>query len=436
MAGFDATRAVHIIDISVRAGCQLNKPVILSEDIPAAPVVAAAPAQSGLATPAIGVLSAISLSHFLNDLLQSLVPSIYPILKENYALDFSQIGMITFAFMVTSSLLQPLVGIYTDRHPKPFSLSMGMGFTFAGMILLGVAHHYWVILVAAALVGMGSAIFHPESARIARAASGGRFGFAQSIFQVGGNFGQAAGPMLAALVVVPLGQGSVAWFAIVAALAIAVLWRLGVWYKPHIKPRKVMQAERGSSGLSSSRVRFALVVLITLLFSKAFYLAGINSYYTFFLMHKFGVATQTAQIYLFVFLAASACGVMLGGPLGDRFGRKYVIWFSIVGALPFTIALPYASLYGNLALSVLIGFIISSAMPAIIVYAQELIPHRFGMISGLFFGLVFGVGGIGAAVLGYVADARGIDFVYRICSFLPAIGLLAVFLPRLKKAGA
>jgi len=414
----------------------LNKPVILSEDLTATPIVTEAPGPAPIVSPAVGVLGAVSLSHFLNDLLQSVVPSIYPILKQNYGLDFSQIGMITFAFMVTSSLLQPLVGIYTDRHPKPFSLAIGMGFTLVGMVLLGVAHHYWVILLAAALVGMGSAIFHPESARIARAASGGRFGFAQSIFQVGGNFGQATGPMLAALIVVPFGQASVTWFALVAAVAIGVLWRLGVWYKPRIKPHKVMQAERGSVGLSSNRVAFALTILIMLLFSKAFYLAGINSYYTFFLIHKFGVSTQTAQVYLFVFLAASAFGVMLGGPLGDRFGRKYVIWFSIVGALPFTIALPYAGLYTSLALSVLIGFVISSAMPAIIVYAQELMPHRFGMISGLFFGLVFGVGGIGAAVLGYVADAKGIDFVYQVCSYLPAIGLLAIFLPRLNKKAA
>lgn len=416
----------------------MNKPVILSEDITTPPIVAEAPAavSTSAAAPVVGVLGAVSLSHFLNDLLQSVVPSIYPILKQNYGLDFGQIGMITFAFMVTSSLLQPLVGIYTDRHPKPYSLAIGMSFTLVGMVLLGVAHHYWVILLAAALVGMGSAIFHPESARIARAASGGQFGLAQSVFQVGGNFGQATGPMLAALIVVPFGQSSVTWFALVAALAIAVLWRLGVWYKPRIKPKKAMQAEAGSVGLSSARVAFALTILITLLFSKAFYLACINSYYTFFLIQKFGVSTQTAQIYLFVFLAASAVGVMLGGPLGDRFGRKYVIWFSIVGALPFTVALPYAGLYTSLALSVLIGFVIASAMPAIIVYAQELMPHRFGMISGLFFGLVFGVGGIGAAVLGEVADIKGIEFVYQVCSYLPAIGLLAILLPRLNKQAA
>ena len=414
----------------------LNKPVILSEDVTTAPIVAedAPPAQTPAA--AFAVLGAVSLSHLLNDLLQSLLPSIYPVLKENYSLDFSQIGLITLAFMVTSSLLQPLVGIYTDRHPKPQSLAIGMGFTFFGMILLSVAHHYYVILIAAVLVGTGSAVFHPESARIARAASGGRYGLAQSVFQVGGNFGQALGPMAAALIVVPFGQGSIVGFSGVAAIAIVILWRLGAWYKPRMTTRKQAHAERESVGLPPGRVKFALTVLVVLCFSKAFYLAGINSYYTFFLIHKFGVSTQTAQIYLFVFLAASACGVFFGGPLGDRFGRKYVIWFSIVGALPFTLMLPYASLTGNLVLSILIGFIISSAMPAIIVYAQELMPHRFGMISGLFFGFVFGIGGIGAAVLGYVADRTSIDYVYQVCAFLPAIGLLAVFLPQLKRQHA
>ncbi|CAM5467471.1 Fosmidomycin resistance protein OS=Afipia felis OX=1035 GN=fsr PE=4 SV=1 [Afipia felis] len=410
----------------------MNKPVILSEDVVTAPIVADDPPRAQTSEAVFGVLGAVSLSHLLNDLLQSLLPSIYPVLKENYALDFSQIGLITLAFMVTSSLLQPLIGIYTDRRPKPQSLVLGMGFTFVGMILLSVAHHYYTILIAAALVGTGSAVFHPESARIARAASGGRYGFAQSVFQVGGNFGQALGPMAAALIVVPFGQGSIVAFSAVAAVAMVILWRLGAWYKPRMTTRKQSHAARAAVGLPPGRVRFALAVLVVLCFSKAFYLAGINSYYTFFLIHKFGVSTQTAQIYLFVFLAASACGVFFGGPLGDRFGRKYVIWFSILGALPFTLMLPYASLAGNLVLSVLIGFIISSAMPAIIVYAQELMPHRFGMISGLFFGFVFGIGGIGAAILGYVADRTSIEFVYQVCAFLPAMGLLAIFLPQLK----
>ncbi|RTL48314.1 MAG: MFS transporter [Bradyrhizobiaceae bacterium] len=414
----------------------MNKPVILSEDTLAAPVIAdddSVPKVPASMVPAMTVLGAISLSHFLNDLMQSLIPSVYPILKENYALDFSQIGMITFAFMMTSSLLQPVVGLYTDRKPLPYSLSLGMSSTFAGLILLSFASHYSLIIAAAALVGLGSAIFHPESSRIARIASGGQYGLAQSVFQVGGNFGQALGPVLAALIVVPFGQRSIAWFSLVAALAIVLLWRIGAWYKPRIVPRPAKKAERGSDALPTARVAFALAVLVVLLFSKAFYLSGINSFYTFFLIHKFGVSTQTAQLYLFVFLAASACGTFFGGPLGDRFGRKYVIWFSILGVLPFTLVLPYANIYWTLVLSILIGFILSSAMPQIIVYSQELMPHRLGMISGIFFGLVFGVGGIGAAVLGTVADHAGIDFVYWVCSFLPAIGLVAVLLPNLKR---
>ncbi|HEY0236154.1 MAG TPA: MFS transporter [Afipia sp.] len=414
----------------------MNKPVILAEDTNAAPVVAddeSIPKVAASAAPVAAVLGAISVSHFLNDLMQSLIPSVYPILKENYALDFSQIGLITFAFMATSSLLQPVVGLYTDRRPMPYSLPLGMGFTFAGLILLSAASHYSLIIVAAALVGLGSAIFHPESSRIARIASGGRFGFAQSVFQVGGNFGQALGPILAALIVVPFGQRSIAWFSLIAALAIVLLWRIGAWYKPRIVPRPAKKAQRDPNGLPAARVAFALAVLVLLLFSKAFYLSGITSYYTFFLIHRFAVSTQTAQIFLFVFLASSACGTFFGGPLGDRFGRKYVIWFSILGVLPFTLALPYANIYWTLVFSILIGFILSSAMPQIIVYAQELMPHRLGMISGLFFGLVFGVGGIGAAVLGIVADHKGIDFVYQVCSFLPALGLVAVLLPNLKR---
>lgn len=412
----------------------MNKPVILSEDTLAAPVVADASAlPPAAATPAFAVIGAISFSHMLNDLMQSLIPSVYPILKDNYALDFGQIGLITLAFMVTSSLLQPVIGAYTDKHPMPFSLSLGMGFTFAGLILLSVAHHYWVILLAAALVGTGSAVFHPESSRIARMASGGRVGMAQSVFQVGGNFGSAIGPVLAALIVVPLGQGSIAWFSLVAALAIVVLWQIGRWYQPRIALRKGGHTTLPADGPSSSRTMVALVVLMVLLFSKAFYTASIGSYYTFFLIQKFDVTTQASQIYLFLFLAASAVGVFFGGPLGDRFGRKYVIWFSIIGALPFTLALPYVDLYWSAVLSILIGFIISSATPAIIVYAQELMPHRLGMISGLFYGMAFGFGGLGAAVLGQVADWKGITFVYQLCAFLPAIGLLAIFLPQIKR---
>lgn len=410
----------------------MNKPVILSEDTLVAPIVVDAPAAPAPAAPAFAVIGAISFSHLLNDLMQSLIPSVYPILKDNYALDFGQIGMITLAFMFTSSLLQPVIGAYTDKYPKPFSLALGMGFTFAGLILLSVAHHYWVILLAAGLVGTGSAVFHPESSRIARMASGGRVGMAQSVFQVGGNLGTAIGPVLAALIIVPFGQGSIAWFSLVAALAIVVLWQIGRWYEPRIAQRKGAHTSLPEDGPSSARTMVALTVLMVLLFSKTFYTASIGSYYTFFLMQKFGVSTQASQIYLFLFLGASAVGVFFGGPLGDRFGRKYVIWFSIIGALPFTLALPYVDLYWNAVLSIVIGFIISSATPAIIVYAQELMPHRLGMISGLFYGMAFGFGGIGAAVLGQVADWKDINFVYQVCAFLPAIGLLAVFLPQMK----
>jgi FSR family fosmidomycin resistance protein-like MFS transporter len=411
----------------------VNKPVILSEDTLVAPIVVDAPppvpTQAG---PAFNIIAAITASHLLNDLMQSLLQSIYPILKVNYALDFTQIGLITLAFMFTSSLLQPFVGAYTDKHPKPFSLSAGMGFTLVGLVLLGFAHHYWTILLAAALVGTGSAIFHPEASRIARMASGGRFGMAQSTFQVGGNFGTAVGPLLAAAIIVPLGQPSVALFSIVAAVAMMILLFVGRWYKPRIGQRKTAMSGIVSER-SSARTVVALAVLMVLLFSKTFYTASIGSYYTFFLIEKFGVTTQAAQFYLFLFLGASAVGVFFGGPLGDRFGRKYVIWFSILGALPFTLMLPHANLFWSAVLSVLIGFIISSAMPAVIVYAQELMPHRLGMISGLFYGMGFGFGGIGAAVLGQVADWKGIDFVYQVCAFLPAIGLLAVFLPQIKR---
>lgn len=398
----------------------MNKPVVINEDTIVSPVVVEVPPQPASLGPTYAVIFAISVSHFLNDLMQSLIPSLYPILKSNYALDFGQIGMITLAFQFTSSLLQPLVGIYTDRHPRPYSLAIGMGVTLVGLLLLSVASNYPLILLAAALVGTGSAIFHPESARIARLASGGRFGFSQSVFQVGGNFGTALGPLLAALIVVPLGQHSVAGFSIVAALAIFILWRIGRWYAPRIVPRKQARAATPTHGVTPTRVYLALAVLVALLFSKTFYMASITSYYTFYLMHKFALPTQTAQLYLFAFLAANAAGVFFGGPLGDRFGRKYVIWFSILGVLPFTLALPYASLPVSVALTIVIGFILSSAMPAVIVFAQELMPHRLGMISGLFFGFGFGLGGIGAAVLGELADLKGIDFVYQLCAFLPS----------------
>jgi MFS transporter, FSR family, fosmidomycin resistance protein len=418
----------------------LNKPVVVSEKALVTPVivpdvtsVSAAKAAAAVG-PAYIVLGGISFSHFLNDTMQSLIPSVYPIFKESYALDFAQIGLITLAFQFTASLLQPVVGHFTDRKAQPFSLAVGMGSTFLGLLLLSVAHHYGVILVAAALVGLGSAVFHPESARIARLASGGRYGFAQSVFQVGGNLGTSMGPLLAALIVVPFGQPSIAWFSTIAFLAIVILWRIGYWYRPQIAARKFAAIEPHPDAPDARRVKLALLVLVALLFSKQLYVSSLSSYYIFYLIDKFNVSTQAAQLYLFLFLAANAVGVFFGGPLGDRFGRKYVIWFSILGALPFTLALPYAGLYTSAVLTVVIGLIISSATSSIIVFAQELMPHRFGMISGVFFGVAFGIGGLGAAVLGEVADHTGIAFVYQVCAFLPAIGLLAVFLPKMPKS--
>ena len=416
----------------------MNKPVTVSEEALGAPVLVpditpGLAAKAAAAGPAYVVLAGISFSHFLNDTMQSLIASVYPILKDAYALDYGQIGMITLAFQFTASLLQPLVGHFTDKKAQPFSLSIGMGFTFVGLLLLSVAHQYGMILVAASLVGLGSAVFHPESARIARLASGGRYGFAQSIFQLGGSFGTSMGPVLAALIVVPFGQPSIAWFSSIAFLAIVILWRIGVWYKPQIATKKSAVVERHPDAPDARRVKVALLVLVALLFSKQLYVSSLSSYYIFYLIDKFGVSTQAAQLYLFIFLAANAAGAFFGGPLGDRYGRKYIIWFSILGALPFTLALPYAGLFGSAVLSVIIGLILSSATSSIIVFAQELMPHRFGMISGVFFGVAFGIGGLGAAVLGKLADHTGIAFVYHVCAFLPALGLLAVFLPKMPK---
>jgi FSR family fosmidomycin resistance protein-like MFS transporter len=417
----------------------LNKSVIIEDETLVAPVVvedvATNAATSGaVAGPAYVVLAGISFSHFLNDTMQSLISSVYPILKESYSLDYTQIGLITLAFQFTASLLQPVIGHMTDKKAQPFSLALGMGFTFFGLLLLSVAARYPIILIAAALVGLGSAVFHPESARIARLASGGRFGFAQSVFQLGGSFGTSMGPVLAALIVVPFGQPSIAWFSSIAFLAIVILWRIGVWYKPQIASRKFPAPKAHPDAPESSRVRIALLVLVALLFSKQLYVSSLSSYYIFYLIDKFHVSTQAAQLYLFIFLAANAVGAFFGGPLGDRFGRKYIIWLSILGALPFTLALPHAGLYASAVLTICIGLIISSATSSIIVFAQELMPHRFGMISGVFFGVAFGIGGLGAAVLGRVADHMGIAFVYQVCAFLPAIGLLAVFLPKMPRA--
>jgi FSR family fosmidomycin resistance protein-like MFS transporter len=414
----------------------LNKPVAISAENLAVlvPSPDAMPRPAASATgPAYIVLAGISVSHFLNDTMQSLIASVYPILKQSYALDFAQIGMITLAFQFTASLLQPAVGHFTDRKAQPFSLAVGMTSTFFGLLLLSIAHQYAVILIAAAFVGLGSAVFHPESARIARLASGGRYGFAQSVFQLGGSFGTSMGPVLAALIVVPFGQPSIAWFSSIAFLAILILWRIGRWYKPQIAAKKFVAVDRHPDAPSSRRVTVALIVLVALLFSKQLYISSLSSYYIFYLIDRFGVSTQTAQLYLFVFLAANAVGAFLGGPVGDRFGRKYVIWFSILGALPFTLVLPYAGLVASAVLSVFIGLIISSASSSIIVFAQELVPHRFGMISGVFFGFAFGFGGLGAAVLGKLADHTSIGFVYQVCAFLPAIGLLAVFLPTMPR---
>jgi len=379
---------------------------------------------------ALRVLAAVSFCHFLNDLIQAMLPAIYPLLKANYALDFAQIGLITLVFQLTASLLQPVVGTYTDRNPLPYSLAIGMGCTLLGLLLLSRAA-YPLLLLAAALVGTGSSVFHPESSRIARLASGGRHGFAQSFFQVGGNLGTAAGPLLAAFIVLPRGQASVAWFGVAALIAIALLVRVGGWYKTHRVARARAQVARAPA-LPKQKIVLAIAVLLTLIFSKYFYLASLNTYYTFYLMQRFGMTAQDAQFHLFLFLGSVALGTLVGGPVGDRVGRKYVIWASILGVLPFTLALPHADLFWTSMLSIVIGLILSSAFSAILVYAQELLPGKVGMIAGLFFGFAFGMGGLGAALLGQLADAKGIEFVYRVCAYLPAIGLLAVFLPNLR----
>jgi MFS transporter, FSR family, fosmidomycin resistance protein len=375
------------------------------------------------------VLGAISFSHLLNDMIQSLILAIYPMFKSEFALSFGQIGLITLTYQITASLLQPLVGLYTDKHPKPYSLPIGMGFTLSGLLLMSVAGNFPTLLVAAALVGCGSSVFHPESSRVARMASGGKHGLAQSLFQVGGNAGSSLGPLLAALIVIPHGQKSIAWFSAAALVAIVVLANIGRWYKRHPAVKKG-RAQVAHATLPRNKVIAAMTVLMLLVFSKYFYMASIMSYFTFYLISKFGLSVQTAQVHLFVFLAAVAAGTIIGGPVGDRIGRKVVIWVSILGVAPFTLLLPYANLFWTGVLSVVIGLVLASAFSAILVYAQELIPGKVGMVAGLFFGFAFGMGGIGAAVLGHLADATSIDYVYKLCSFLPLIGMLAVFLPR------
>lgn len=382
---------------------------------------------------AFPILAAISVCHLLNDMMQSLLPAIYPMLKSNYGLDFGQIGVLTFTFQFTASVLQPVIGFYTDRRPMPYSLPAGMGFTLAGLVLLAYAHNYPVLLLAAALIGIGSAVLHPESSRVARMASGGRHGFAQSLFQVGGNAGTAIGPLLAAFIVLRYGQSSVAWFSIAALIGIFLLVHVGHWYKDHGLARMKSNVAKGREQVALPRVKVivTIAVLIALIFSKFFYMASLTSYYTFYLIDQFQVSIQVAQVHLFVFLGAVALGTISGGSLGDRFGRKTVIWISILGVLPFTLLLPYANLFWTGVLSVPIGFILASAFPAIVVYAQELMPARVGTVAGLFFGLAFGLGGIGAAVLGEVADATSIQTMFHVSAFLPLIGLLAGFLPHL-----
>ncbi len=381
----------------------------------------------------IPILLALSFSHFLNDTIQSLIPAIYPILKSKFALSFGQVGLIALTFQITASLLQPLVGVVTDKRPMPYSLAVGMGVSLLGLLVLSRAPFFAALLLAAGMVGMGSAVFHPEASRTARAASGGRLGFAQSFFQVGGNCGSAMGPLLAAFVVLPYGQHSIAWFALAALLAMAVLTWVGRWSATHQRKRPARVTSGTAPGVSARRVAGSIAILVMLIFSKYFYLASLNVYYTFYLIHHFGLSVHAAQIRLFVFLAAVAAGVLLGGPIGDRIGRKYVIWGSILGVFPFTFALPFANLFWTTVLTVPIGLILASAFSAILVYATELMPGRVGAVSGLFFGFAFGMGGVGAAVLGLLADSWGIDAVYRLCAFLPLMGLLAAFLPDLDR---
>ena len=378
------------------------------------------------------VLGAISFSHFLNDTIQSLMLAIYPLFKTGFGLNFTQIGLITLTFQCTASLLQPVVGFYTDRRPKPYSLALGMGCTRTGLLLLSLAASFPVVLVAAALVGTGSSIFHPESARVARMASGGRHGLAQSIFQVGGNAGAATGPLLAAWIVLPNGQRSIAVFSLIALLAMVVLIGIGRWYRHQQRQPAKVPLSSGHA-LPRSHVFRTLAVLLALIFSKFFYLASINSYLIFYVMHQYGLSTEAAQYHLFYFLAAVAAGTLLGGPIGDRIGRRQVIWVSILGVAPFTLALPYVGPGMSIVLTMIIGFMLASAFPAILVYAQELFPGRIGTVSGLFFGLAFGLAGIGAAVLGQLADHWGIAAVYRLCAYLPLLGLLAVFLPNIRQ---
>ncbi len=380
------------------------------------------------------VIGACALAHLINDLIQAVLPSIYPVLKANYGLTFTQVGLITLTFQLTASLLQPWVGYHTDRHPKPWLLPAGMVCTLVGILMLAFVGSFASILMASALVGIGSSTFHPEASRVARLASGGRYGLAQSTFQVGGNAGSAFGPLLAAAIVIPYGQGSVAWFSLFAVFAIGVLYGLSRWYRNHLNLFRLKQGGQATHGLSRGRVRFALVILALLVFSKYFYMASFTSYFTFYLIEKFGLSVANSQLYLFLFLGAVAAGTFFGGPVGDRIGRKKVIWFSILGVAPFTLTLPYVDLCWTGILSMVIGFVLASAFSAIVVFAQELVPGNVGMIAGVFFGLMFGFGGIGAALLGHLADLHGIEYVYRLCAYLPLLGILTILLPSTGRA--
>ncbi|NUT82814.1 MULTISPECIES: MFS transporter [Pseudomonas] len=380
------------------------------------------------------IIGAVALAHLINDLIQAVLPSIYPMLKDSYGLTFTQVGLITLTFQLTASLLQPWVGYHTDRHPKPWLLPAGTVCTLIGIVMMSMVGSFALILVAAALIGIGSSTFHPEASRVARLASGGRYGLAQSTFQVGGNAGSAFGPLLAAAIIIPYGQGNVAWFGLFALFALFVLYRISRWYANHLNLFKLKQGQAATHGLSKGRVLSALAVLGLLVFSKYFYMASFTSYFTFYLIEKFDLSVASSQLHLFLFLGAVAAGTFFGGPIGDRIGRKAVIWFSILGVAPFTLILPHVDLLWTSILSVVIGFILASAFSAIVVYAQELVPGNVGMIAGVFFGLMFGFGGIGAALLGHLADIRGIEYVYWLCSFLPLFGVLAIFLPRTRKA--
>ncbi|HEY4627889.1 MAG TPA: MFS transporter [Flavobacterium sp.] len=402
--------------------------------------ISSATASQTIQTPLVqktvySVLFSIAFAHLLNDLMQSVIPSTYPILKENFNLSFTQIGLITFVFQLTASILQPFIGFYTDKYPKPYSLVIAMLFTITGLGFLSISTSFWMLLVSVAFVGIGSSIFHPEASRVAYLGSGGKRGLAQSIFQLGGNSGSAIGPLLVALVVAPFGQSNIIWFVIVGFLGIIILSRIALWYQNHLSLRaaKKIVAEDLAVPLSKRKINLSIAVLLLLIFSKFFYMASMSSYFTFYLMHKFGLTIQESQFHLFIFLASVAAGTLIGGPLGDRFGRKYIIWISILGAAPFTLLLPYANLFWTGALSVIIGIIIASAFSAILVFAQELMPGKVGMISGLFFGFAFGMGGLGSAILGYVADQTSIEYVYKLSSFLPLIGVFTYFLPNMKK---